>query len=331
MSTLEYREVPPEDYPEFARYTSVAYDGEDERALALLNAPGLHRARGVYRDGRLVTVGLLYAFQVQTGGAVAPCGGVGSVATPPEHRRQGGVERLLRGMADELRAEGTPFCTLGAFKESFYGRYGWATCLERRVLSGSPRLFAPFRARQQGAWERVGTEAIPELDAIYSGALRARFGPLARHPEWWKHRVLHGWDGKLQYIYLWRDDAGAARAYVLFRFRSSPAGRVLECREAVALDPMARAQIFALFASHEDQSEEVRFAGPSDAPVQMLLPDPLECKMEAGPMLRLVDVAGALAALRYPGDAHGRLAIAVADDWLPHNHGVFELEVAEGR
>src|SRR5690606_25339232 len=61
------------------------------------------------------------------------------------------------------------------------------------------------------------------------------------------------------------------------------------------------------------------------------LPDPLECRMEPGYMLRLLDVPAALEALSYPRDAQGRLTIAVADDWTEHNQGVFELEVAEGR
>ncbi|MFO7167768.1 MAG: GNAT family N-acetyltransferase [Chloroflexota bacterium] len=324
MSELVYREVPPEDYERFAQIQAVSYGWNYERALASVRGSGPWAVRGVYRDGRLVCGAYVYSLQVLAGGPVVAAGGLGNVATPPEERRRGYVGRLLREACEELRAQGTALCTLGAFKESFYGRYGWATYLETRRFSGPPARFARFR-QLAGVWAPVGAEAIPELDAIYRGALRARFGPVVRDEAWWRERVLQPFN------YLWRDDTGAARAYVLFNFEGQWERRELHCREVVALDPEARRQIFSFFASHEDQSAAVVFSAPSDAPVQQLLPDPLECRMEPGYMLRLLDVPAALEALSYPRDAQGRLTIAVADDWMEHNQGVFELEVAEGR
>src|SRR6266511_3879857 len=60
------------------------------------------------------------------------------------------------------------------------------------------------------------------------------------------------------------------------------------------------------------------------------MPEPLACEVRPHFMLRLVDVAAALEAYRPPADCAGRLTIAVADDWLAHNQGVFELEIAGG-
>jgi predicted acetyltransferase len=47
-------------------------------------------------------------------------------------------------------------------------------------------------------------------------------------------------------------------------------------------------------------------------------------------MARVVDVAALLTAYPYPKDVEGRLTIAITDDLLAHNQGVFELEVAGG-
>jgi predicted acetyltransferase len=324
VSELGYREVPPEDFERFAQIQAVSYNDDPVRALERTRAGGHRLNRGVYDGGRLVCGAYLYPLQISASGVPVRAGGIGNVATPPEDRRRGYTEFLLRGIVAELREMGAPLCTLGAFKNSFYGRYGWATYHESRAYSGKPGLFAPYRRRQRGTWAPVGPEAIAELDAIYRGALRSRFGPVARDEAWWRGAVLD------RFNYLWRDEAGQARAYVLFSFDEGWP-RKLGCREVVALDPEARAQIFAFFASHEDQSEEIRFSAPADAPVQMLLDDPLECKVEPGYMLRLLDIPAALAALSYPGDLQGRLTIAVTDDWLADNAGVFELEVAEGK
>jgi predicted acetyltransferase len=324
MSELVYREVLPEDYERFAQIQAVSYNDDPARALERVRAEGSRWRRGVYQDGRLVCGAYVYPLQISASGAAVSGGGIGNVATPPEDRRRGFTEFLLRGISAELLETGAPFCTLGAFKESFYRRYGWATFHETRVFSGSPQQFASFRHRQRGTWLPVGAEAIGEFDAIYRGALRARFGPVLRDEAWWRGGVLQ------RFNYLWRDEAGQARAYMLFGFEGDWP-RTLGCREVIALDPEARTQVFAFFASHEDQSGTIRFSAPSDAPVQMLLDDPLECKMEPGYMLRLLDVAQALEALPYRGDARGSLTLRVADDWMTHNQGVFELEVAEGR
>jgi predicted acetyltransferase len=47
-------------------------------------------------------------------------------------------------------------------------------------------------------------------------------------------------------------------------------------------------------------------------------------------MLRLLDVAAALGAYRFPSDCAGQLTLAVSDGWLADNQGVFELDVAGG-
>jgi predicted acetyltransferase len=48
-------------------------------------------------------------------------------------------------------------------------------------------------------------------------------------------------------------------------------------------------------------------------------------------MLRLLDVAGALAGYSFPADLSGRLRMSVGDDWIAEHNAVFELEFAEGR
>lgn len=288
------------------------------------------RLRGLYENGRLVSQLQLLPLRVMTGTGEVACGGVASVATPPEHRRRGHTGTMLRHMCDELRETGTTLCMLYPFKRSFYGHFGWATFMERRVYSGSPELFARFK-QESGHWERVGNDAIPELQRIYAGALRGRWGPLVRDNDWWERNVLRDWDNTVFNAFVWRDETGTGRGYVLYRFENrQEGGRRMSCREVIALDPVARAQIFAFLGNHDSQCQEVQFRAPADAPINFMLPDPLKCEAEPHFMLRLVDVAAALSAYAYPRDAAGRVTISVTDGWLTHNTGVYALEVADG-
>ncbi len=328
MSTLAYKPVPAEHHGQFAHIDAQSFDITPRRSREWLEEPRDRDLRALYDGDRIAAQLVIYPLRVRTGAGDLPCGGLGSVATPPEQRRRGHIGRLLHEAVDELRARGTPLCMLYPFKNSFYGRFGWATFVERKVYSGSPQLFAGFRLSPQGAFEQVGEEALPELEQVYSGALRGRFGPLARSQQWWKEVI--GGTGALKYTYLWRDEQGAARSYVVFRLEKRSAGMTMACRETVALDPLARQQLFALMGLHQDQVAEVVFRAPADAPVNLLMPDPLRCEVEPHFMLRTLDVAALLSAYHYPADLRGRLAVGVADSWLDHNQGVFELEVAGG-
>ena len=326
---VRYQPIPESDYDAYVRTEAHAFVAEPQDARRWLAERHTGDMRGLFVDGRLVAQLLLLPLQVGAGRVNLSCGGLGGVASPPEERRHGYVARLLRETCDELRANDTALCLLYPFKASFYGRYGWATCMERRRYSGSPELFAPFRKQLHGRFEPAGIEAVDDFQKIYSGALRGRFGPIVRTPAWWEKEVLTE-HKKTRYNYIWRDESGEARSYVCYSWEQRPPGTTMACREIVALDPEARAQLFGFVTNHDAQCKDVVFHAPADAPVNLLMPDPLECKAEPYFMLRLVDVAAALSSLRYPGDLRGRLTIAVTDDWLEHNNGTFALEVGDG-
>lgn len=328
MSSLRYRAIPPEDFDQLARNDARSFGGEPGETLAWLSARPWFEPRGLFDGGRLVSQLLCARLRVTTGTSDQPCAGVAGVATAPEERRRGHTGRLLRELCDELIGQGIFLSLLYPSRASFYRRFGWAICSERRVYSGPPLCFQPF-ARLRGRFEPVGPDSVDELNAIYTQALRGRFGPIVRSADWWRQHVLSGWRQRFD-GYIWRDERGQGRSYVIYRLVEKEGKWALRCRDIVALDPAARTQLFRFIADHETQIAEASFPAPPDAPVNLLFEDPLTCVVEPGPMLRLLDVAGALGAYRPPGDISGRLTVAVADDWLHHNGGVYELEAAGG-
>ena len=328
MPTITYQPLAEVDRALFITNEAHAFINELSDAEYWLTQGPIGDLRGLYANGQLVSQMVIFPFTVMAGGVELPLGGVASVSTPPQHRRQGYVERMLRAACDEMRERGMALSMLHPFKTSFYARFGWAACQERRLYSGAPDLFRSFLGQQQGQFVAAGADDIAELNAIYSGALRGRFGPLVRNEEWWRKDVLVA-NKKPRYAYIWRDDTGEGRAYIVYQFEKRPVGPTMVIRDIVALDPLARAQLFALIANHDSQADEVRFYAPTDAPVNLLLPNPLRCETEPYMMLRLLDVAKALADYRYPRDVVGALTLAVEDSWIESNRGVYQIEVAD--
>lgn len=329
MSSISYRPIPPEDREQFIIHEAHAFVNDVEEARRWVNEGPIGDMRGLYVHGRLVSQMVLFPLTVMTGAVDLPLGGIAAVNTPPEERRRGYVEQMLRAACDEMRERGMALSMLYPFKTSFYRQFGWATCQERRFYTGSPELFGGFLKQQRGHFERAGEANISELNSIYTAALRGRFGPIVRDEQWWLKELLH-YSGKPRYAYVWRDEEGRGRSYLLYRFEKRAEGTRMVVREIIALDPEARAQLFALLANHDSQCHDVRFYAPADAPVNMLLPNPLKCEAEPHFMLRLLDVAKALGDYRYPKHANGRVTFAVNDSWLSDNCGVFSLEASGG-
>ena len=329
MTNAEYRPLAESDRARFTINEAHAFISDLAEAEYWLTQGPSGDLRGLYVGDELVAQMVIFPFTVMTGGVDLPLGGVASVATPPENRRRGYVEQMLLAACGEMRERGMALCMLHPFKTSFYRQFGWAALQERRSYSGAPELFRSFLKQQRGQFVAVGTGDSAELNAIYTGAMRGRFGPLIRSAEWWQKDVLT-FNKKPRYAYIWRDDEGHGRSYIIYRWEKRPSGVSMNIRDIVALDPEARAQLFAFIANHDSQCSEVLFTAPTDAPVNLLMPDPLKCETEPYMMLRLLDVAQALTTFRYPKDVAGTLKIAVTDSWINDNQGVYQVEVAGG-
>lgn len=326
MSEPIYRPIPAEDEHDVVRIDSEAFGVPASNMRGWLAGERMGELRGLYHNGRLVAQTVLYVLPIGVGNGEALFGGLGSVASPPEARRRGYIATLMRHVIEELRERNVSLSVLWPFRLAFYRQFGYAICEERRRYSGPTAVLAPFRSRL-GQWEPATAASIPDLDRVYRSALRGRFGVLMRPEAWW--RELLNRDGR--HAYLWRDENGTARTYCIYDWEKDAAGKTMACRECVALDPLARAQLFGFMADHDNQAHTVSFPAPPDAPVQALLPEVFRSEVHPVFTLRIVDIIKAFADYPVPPGVAGRLTVAVTDQWLPANAGVYVLDVAEGR
>lgn len=349
---LEYRPVPDDDAGDelFARYVQYAFAPD--------RGPGVDRdedhedppliRRGLYREGadEPVTLCSSYDFTLRVRDAWLSAGGVSTVATPPEHRRRGHVERLLRELCREHRDEGTPLAVLWPFKHPFYAQFGWATASRYLEWSCAPSALreaaahggerpdgsrsSSNRRSDSGEWERVDGDDWAALDPVHERATAGRPLALDRSEAWWRHRQLSGWRDD-PYVYLWRDADDTPRAYVGYRIEGDWGDRTFRAgSNHGAADHEAFRHLLGFLANHDSQVGEVRFRTAVDSPLHELVADPdaLDCELHTGPMARLVDVPAALEALSYPTDA--RLTLGVTDPLLEEVAGSYELAVEGG-
>lgn len=371
MAGVEYRVLAEAEIPEMARLQSDVYvlplaqtrrwqavmSSADERPVPL----------GAFEEGRLVSGLMVHAYQVRLGCQTVPMGGVGGVATQPEHRSRRHVARLLALALEEMRRKGQLVSMLYPFSYAFYRRYGWehagdvlrlklpmtSLAALRAAGAGVPPEVAASRARAgQDEFVRIpipppdegttGRREMGWLAAVYEAASAPYNCVVVRHREWdgLAQRIQHQIaDGTNVYVYAGRRGDRPV-SYVVYSFVPGREDRSLRIAEAFAIDAPALESLLAFLARHDSQAEEVVWNAPTDSAVRDLLAEPGLGELHPRFMLRVVDVEALVRAMRVDGAGAGEaqrrwlngsfpFTLSVRDPVAPWNDGTFRIDARE--
>lgn len=271
------------------------------------------------------------------GGALVPVAAVTAVSVSPSHRRRGLLTQMMRYQLDTIRARGTEaLAMLFASETVIYGRFGYGLASQNAVLSGQVRDLGFRPEVDLGHGSVAETDAATLLahgPAIYDQALTGLPGRMDRTRPWWDH-VLHDSDsrrkasGRIRFA-LHREPDGTASAFAAYRPKSDwsatgPNGE-LHIEEVRATNPRAYARIWR-YLLEIDLVRSIKYNGAAvDEPLRYLVADQraLQCEVNDGIFVRLVEVGRALALRRYAAPID--IVVGVRDDFCPWNTGNYRL------
>lgn len=220
---------------------------------------------------------------MRIGGCVVKAGCIGSVGTPPEHRRKGYGVGVLHDTDRYMYADGYDFSALFTGVRVHYSKGGWVVHPIRFFQAELPETFAqPASDVEVSLFE---DEDLPGLQAVYDSYNCRRTGTFVRSQAYWEHRPRWRPQNPDEFLIARRD--GEIVAYCC--------GRDGNVREACALpgceDAMAAA-LTALFKTVRDSGRtEVRAGLPADAgPVLEAIGCRIRRNENANPMVRLVNL-----------------------------------------
>ncbi|MFO8115844.1 MAG: GNAT family N-acetyltransferase [Halorubrum sp.] len=339
---MEYRPFPDERVDEFGAFMRYAFspaegpydpeEADDHDTVA--------ERRGLFDAAdEPVAVCAHHFFALRIRGADREAAGLSAVASPPEHRRQGYVGRVLRESLAEYRDRDVGVSVLWPFEYPFYAGYGWATASRYRRLAAPPAQLGFVDDLVATDGDAAGT--FRPLDEDDYAAVRPLLAAMADRydltmdwtEEWWRERALRGWKTD-PFVYGWERD-GDLRALCRYTFDDDPDDgdeTVMRVSDVAVADEEAWFQLLRFCRNHDSQVGEVRIRAPPDAPLLDLVDDPraVDCEIETGPMARLVDVAAALEALDPDPATAATFALAVDDPLAAWNDAVVRVVVAEG-
>ncbi|MDI9498949.1 MAG: GNAT family N-acetyltransferase [Bacillota bacterium] len=343
------RKIRREELPEFERVRSVAYNftppDAGDRALlehfdslfpdAAGRVAALDRCYASFTDDGWMT-GVAIAGQFQAGflGELVGVGGVGGVASYPEHRRGGGVRGILEEMLRRFAADGCVFAALYPFRHLFYRKFGFEVIQNCRRYTLRPADIILRVPPLEGSWTMLRPAELGGLEADFADWRRLE-------DRMWRH-----FDGFFEqhmditarleqdnpfttkhYHYLMHDAKGEPRTALSFRSDQ----RRMVVRDLLFTSAVELAAVLQFLQRFAADIDEVELELPPGYAFSLLIEDtpaPAACTA----MLRVIDAEAFLGLLsrRWHGTHPGHrlpagLAVAVQDRQLPANEACFLL------
>ena len=255
-------------------------------------------------------------------------GGIGGVASLPQHRRGGAIRACFGVALRDMYANGTLLSYLYPFSNAFYRKFGYELGCDwvkwRLKLSGMPS------PEVSGHWK------LSEPDHALAGDVRA----VDRVRQSRYNCMVVG--GDTEYLYL-RDDPFVTKrySYVYYDEENRPRAHMtvvpgngeLDCPRLVFNDREGFWGLLALMKRlSADHSHAILYL-PMDVELRGVLPEwsfgNVGRTVQQRGMVRAVNVEGLLRLARMRGE--GRLRVTVEDSQIARNNGCFEVSFAPGQ
>jgi predicted acetyltransferase len=345
-ASLVFRSGTADDVPAVARlgFHSFPAVGASlpEREELLVSSPhgGIEALWVGEEGGRIVAACRLFRFRQWIGGQAIPILGLGTVTISVTDRRRGLAAKMCASAFQHGRNRGDAASALYPFRTSFYRKLGYGLAGEVQQYRIPPRTLPDHPARS-GVSLVTTDEDRADLATVYDRWAPRQTGQLERGRASWGPV----WQRDTRSGALYRNPAGQATGYVVFRYVTEPrrVNRVLDVEEIVWLDREARSGLHAWLGSLSDQWDHLLYrAHPEEGFPERLaeLRYPFEgppwhfwfpaSTTLCGPMFRLLDLGQAWRLRTVRQGRPLRLALEVHDDHVEENGGRWDL-VLEGR
>ncbi|MFB4170032.1 enhanced intracellular survival protein Eis [Virgibacillus sp. JSM 102003] len=292
------------------------YDLSEEELLKKQEEAKRHTIWGWMENNRLAAKLHLIPLSCYINGQAFEMGGISSVATWPEYRRQGAVKHLLHHALKYMKEQGEVLSFLHPFSFSFYRKYGWEhTFSEKKYTIPLEKLKRNWEAN--GYIRRVDSE-VSMLHNIYTEYAKQFNGTLVRDEKWWEQRVFRGdWHKAIAY-----NENDQAEGYILYKVKEEK----VTVHELVYNTLNAQKLLLQFIANHDSMAETVDMVVPENDNLHLLIDEPrFNQATEAYFMARIVDILEFLKQYPFHNGDTQLLSIHAADSFLPENSGVYQL------
>ncbi|MFX1564168.1 MAG: enhanced intracellular survival protein Eis [Promethearchaeota archaeon] len=335
---MEIRNVTEKEFHSAAWLHRYAFAGwSDEEKEDWVTWLKSEQTFGLFDHGKLVSSVVVHDFQQSVRGILKKMGGIAAVASYPEARYKGYIRELMKAIFKDMHSKGFSVSMLGAFKRSFYAKFGYVTANSDPIIrTPAQNLRSAVEKSIDPDWqfERVrAVDAKEEFLSFMAEIAPSRYHGFVLHPTVtdavWKLInknaivVLVKRKGKVE---------AAARYRIKYVMKYEEADQELVVYEMYWRNLEAHAKLLNFFARHSDQMTHFSFHLPIGVSFEKWIEDAdYEVRMwEKGDwMVRVIDVEKAIADL--PVEDPGEITLEVNDPLCQWNNGTFNFKEKDGK
>lgn len=280
----------------------------------------------LYEGDRILSGMLLLPFEILWDGLKVPMIGYGGVTSLPEYRYQGYIGQLLIEGLRIIRERKVPFSHLMPFKPSFYHRYGWGRCFDRREFTVNIEALKQFGDRSL-TFRPLTMDDISALSEVYLAHIAGTNGALYRSDFNWNYN-FKWWnrDSATIEIYGGFDSTGKLQAYAVFQIED----RILRVNEWAYASPAAKRELYRFVYYHNAQIDKaVLLFKPDENPLTELIDFKGTYQIQPYMMSRVVDVQMVLDLMRPIEPMRGTFTLRIDDPITEWNNGVWRIDLVE--
>lgn len=257
-------------------------------------------------------------FKTYVNGQIFEMGGIASVATWPEYRRQGISKHLMYQSLVEMKNKGQVLSFLSPFSHSFYRKLGWELAFTNQSFSISTR-----QLRQDWKVEGYVKREQPDLDKlekVYTAYAKSYTGTRVREDKWWKSKILTPSE---RVVFSYNHD-GEPEGYLIYQVKNN--GFTIKDFAYSTINGWKL--LLEFIGNHDSMANNVWVIVPENEPLPLLLENPkFDQRTNHSFMARIVDVLSFFKQYPFeqPNNALKSLTISVDDGFFDENSGVYHF------
>lgn len=327
---MEIRRIKREEMLDAFKVRTIAFsfrdysEEEKKRQIAEMSEERLRVEWGCFTDdGKLTAAVRNNRFTAWYDGNIVRMGGIGGVASLPEHRYGGAIKSIMRALLTSAREEGETLSALYPFSHEFYRKFGYEMCLPEHEYEFPATLIADYKHK---GWARRMEEgdSIEPLREIYR-AFAAKYNLMVDRAD---DKYFIGEPYVAHQATMLLGDERGARAYLYYGDEFMDDGKRLRVHDCAFLDANGFQMILGFLSRMSAGYRSICMQLPEDIPLGAMAPRPYELQKRTRyrVMARVTHVGRALTMLKRP--VGSTFTIRVTDDFLPENTGVYQVSDA---
>ncbi|MGE7021546.1 GNAT family N-acetyltransferase [Solibacillus cecembensis] len=320
---LEIKKVPPSDYDQIYRLRDYSFpsiyegDKKEDFQYWVANSTTL----GAYEQNEIIGQLLVLPLNMTVHGVNMPMGGVGFVATYPEHRNKGVMKQLMQKALESMREQGQLISVLAPFSVSFYRYFGWELFVDKVHYTVPLPAFPDFGKQRDDvkrfSFSVIDTQLFNDVQQFHNAMCAKKNGAMLRDIAWWKRIERRQPTSHFAVFYEQHEVVGYIR-YTIHQL-------TFEVQDFIVKNYSAHKALWRFMTAHAASVEKICGVTSLEEQMGFLFQEPqYKRELTRDVMIRIVDVEKFLQQYNWRA-LEANLYVQITDPFCEWNEALYEI------